>query len=1162
MASLAEGKSEPVAKFMSQVDEQIAQASSRIKIHDITLGMLALAAMVAVYATVMVLVDKSLNLSEWVRQICWFAFVVAGATIGFFLFARPLLKPINPLYAAARVEDTIEDAKNSLTGYVEAHEKGDVHPAVKAAMSAKAARAVGDADVNQAISNRSLVVAGGVFVAFLLALAVLFFTFRATQFNSLIGRALFPFSSSEIATRTQLTLLRPDPADPTITTGQTITVAVRVGGKVPAKSDPERVRVLLRHNPADPNYEEVPMNEGETQRDWSIKVPEYLVQNGFWYKVAAGDAETPEFKVTVRSLPLFTDFEARYEYPKYTRKPSDLARDPNIRGLRGTKVTLIAKTNRQVKSGLMRFDTPGLAPAVGKPVTEKSDSLLFQFTIKEPTRYRLSMTTQEDEHNPDMPPFSVSVDSDQPPRVEITRPEGPESSAAANGQLAVDGTVGDDFGIDKIRLCMRIAGRDLKPVFYNEGKSLRREKDNSWPTDLSAAGGFKLSADLTKLRFADESHCELKVNDVIEYWVEAIDNCSETKPVEGWGEKLQAGNVGSSQPVQKLKLSEPKSGEAEKQELDKSKQARRNEEQKHNASQQQQLNNEERQPPKPDADKKPQDDHSQQPKDEKGESGKKQDAQPQGGKGENGRKDQGEAAERKQQPGNKSKDSSNDSNQAGDPSAGKPKAAEKKKDASPKPNDAGAKGGSGAAKDANDTPQGKSPEGKSGGEKSPESNPMEGTKSTENRGGMNPQSGPETAPPPKSAEEKEFEKQLEQVQKERDKLRGEGGEAKPNRTSKPEERTNPAEGKPESKGGQGDASQSKTGTKPGPMDQPGGEKKDAAATKPEGNLQQPPNPDPEKKPGTPGEMQSSEKHEPLGGSAGRDKESPEPKKGTDASDPRHQKDDRSAGAQPKPASGKKDESGSGENQQPKDPAAGAGAAKPNTEPSRGMDKDTQAAGEPMKTSEPKADPQATASKPQRATPSAETKPRTPDGKSGKEPDSRTGNQAPGEELKPQRGSENASAAKPEPKSPMHGGMADDKKVQRGVDKTQTKEQGGSAPGGAPKDKKELASGGKSANQKLDQKQRQAIQDAAKDLNDPDPTKQQAARDKLDQMVGKDNRKAIEEFQKERKKELEQLSKDLQSSDEQTKENARKKLEDLQKKAEQIAQGNDGGKKDG
>src|SRR5262245_50511683 len=279
MAVALDGTKDPATTFGAQVDEQITQATGRIRAHDLTLGGLTLAAIAAIYTSVIIVCDRYLNLADWVRQVALAGLLATLAVVGYWLVVRPLRKRINPLYAAARVEKTIDDAKNSVTGYVEAQERG-VHAAVKTAMSARAARAVSDADVNRAVDHRSLVVSGSVLVLFLLVLAILFFVFRPAQFSSLVGRAFAPFSSDPIAKRTQITLLKPVPHDQTITTGQTITVAVNIGGKVPARTGPERVRVLVRHNLADPNYEEVPMEEGETSRDWQVRVPDYLVQNG------------------------------------------------------------------------------------------------------------------------------------------------------------------------------------------------------------------------------------------------------------------------------------------------------------------------------------------------------------------------------------------------------------------------------------------------------------------------------------------------------------------------------------------------------------------------------------------------------------------------------------------------------------------------------------------------------------------------------------------------------------------------------------------------------------------------------------------------------------------------------------------------------------------
>ena len=57
MAAVAE-KKDPATKFGSQVDEQLAEATSRIRGHDLAFGGLVLGAMVLVYATAMILLDR------------------------------------------------------------------------------------------------------------------------------------------------------------------------------------------------------------------------------------------------------------------------------------------------------------------------------------------------------------------------------------------------------------------------------------------------------------------------------------------------------------------------------------------------------------------------------------------------------------------------------------------------------------------------------------------------------------------------------------------------------------------------------------------------------------------------------------------------------------------------------------------------------------------------------------------------------------------------------------------------------------------------------------------------------------------------------------------------------------------------------------------------
>jgi hypothetical protein len=578
-----------VGSHSSVVEEQLAEAVSRIRAYDILVGALLLASWTAAYALMMIIVDRLVVLPEWVRQCGWGAFLLVAAGIAWRKLIKPIRLPINPLYAAAQVEKTIDNPKNLLTAYVEVTERGETPPAVKAALSARAAQLARHADVNQAVDPRGLLYLGLLLGLLLVALASLFFWWRATQFTSLLQRTFLPFTSQPIATRTQITLIQPPEGNTAITQGQTFIVRVYLGGRIPSADSEERPRLLLRYSLEGDAYEEIPLQPAENPRDWQGRVPDYLIQTGFWYKVAAGDAETPEYRVTVRTLPLFTDFEVRYEYPDYMNRPADRASGPYLRTYRGTRVSLTARTNREPLDGKLLFEIPQLETVPGQRVNGLSDALQFNFIARESTRYRLRMNTSLGETNIDSPWFLLTIDPDLPPTVSFTRPSEADTVLPANGTLVVDGQVGDDFGIDRVRLRFRYQDKEFLPVPYLAGRSFRRERDNTWPTYLT----FKMSVDLAQLRTVDNKPFSPSEGMVLEYWAEAIDNCSEAPPVPDWDD--QRGQVGRTE-IRRLRLSTPLTPELQQQQQTQ-RQSRRQEEEKHDQEQQQRLETEDRTPP-------------------------------------------------------------------------------------------------------------------------------------------------------------------------------------------------------------------------------------------------------------------------------------------------------------------------------------------------------------------------------------------------------------------------------------------------------------------------------------------------------------------------------------------------------------------------------------
>jgi hypothetical protein len=1111
MAAVLDKKAPPPA---SLVEEQVAQAISRIRAHDLALGGLVLAALVLGYAAAMVLLDKYLVLPEWVRQLSLIGFAAVFLGSAYWTLARPLRRRINPLYAAVQVEKTIEDAKNSVAGYVEARDREDVHPTVRAAMGAKAAAVAVEADVNRAVDHRSLVWAGSIVIAFLLTLVVLFFVLRLNQFSSLVGRAFVPFSSDLIATRTRLELTRPEPPDATFTKGQTIVIAVALQGRLPDPNGPDRVRLLIRHNPASPNFEEVPMEPAQRAGaggEWEAKVPDYLHLNGFYYQVAAGDARTPEHKITVRTAPTITDdFEVTYDYPPYRRlKPETVLRDPKVKAMVGTRVTVTAKTNREVEFARGdRTEAPNrlvLKPSnriyVGQPVPGRPDSIKFVIPAlpADATAYQMFFTAKGGERFADSPAYPVTVDRDADPIVVITAPEEDTVEEPANGQLKVDGTVGDDYGIDTVTLRMRQPG-EKEPFFskpYMGGKLFVRETDKTWPTSVT----YKDSLDLTKLTDKDGNPVKLEPGTEVEFWLEAADNHAEFDDKDPNAPAVPRPNIGRSA-FKKLIVGEPVTKPEEKKQQEQQKNDRKQDEQKHDQAQQQKLDKEQR-PPPPQPNQQP-----NQPN--QGEQPKKPEDQ------------QGNIGQRQPMPGGM-----NDQ--------------QPKNDNNPPPMQN--QGGMGGTQPNMSEQPGMPP-------------PM-GEPNNMGQQGDNP-------PNPMQVDQ-----QANNLQKELDKRNQGGGEGRNNPAPNPQDRQDPAQDKGNPMGNPPpDASQQKEGPKPSdPMNMQNGGNP-ASERKDQGNVQQSQPSEPKPGPqdaGNPMNQQtggmngaSEPKPEPLGGAPATDKETPKPKDGQkQPTDPMG-----NAGQQDKNDERNSAGGGKGAQQQPKQPPAGMdpmtgnpeqqpgepqanrdpGQAKPMPTQERGSERPQpqeqnagNQGGTPQAKTEPK--PDAGDGKPQTAPPAADNKgaPQNPMANDAPKP----GEPKPG----PQDGMNKAAASEPKqpPKAePMGGGTANNSPAEdRGVpDPKNNNHANAGRPQPKQPDKKDPNQKNGGGGQ-LTPEQKQEIENAAKDLNNPDPNKRKAAEEKLDKMVDKQARE-----------EAQQLAKDLNSPDQKTREAAKQKFEEMAKQAGQ------------
>lgn len=346
------------SKFDARVDQALTQAVGRIRLNDLLTGGAAVAAVTLCYAVGMIALDSRLDLPMWVRQLSLGGFALVVGLVAYRWLVRPLRRAVNPRYAARRVEHTAPDAKNAVINWVDLKDR-DMPESVRAAVGQKAAAGLAEADVHKATESRPLVWLGATVGLLLAALAVLFVLLKPAPFYSLVTRAFNPFVHRAIATRTFLTLTEPAGGDVTVTAGESVNVAVEVDGRIPDADGPEPLRLLVRYTQAAEEFDTYPLAVGGSSRTWRVTLPPDRVQNGFWYRVVGGDTGTPEHRVTVRTRPLFTGFDVRYESPAYTRIRPATATFPTpdgdrvlkIDGYKGTRVTLTATANRPVKSG-------------------------------------------------------------------------------------------------------------------------------------------------------------------------------------------------------------------------------------------------------------------------------------------------------------------------------------------------------------------------------------------------------------------------------------------------------------------------------------------------------------------------------------------------------------------------------------------------------------------------------------------------------------------------------------------------------------------------------------------------------------------------------------------------------------------------------------------
>ncbi len=511
-------KSTPASKYDAFVASQLAQAEKRIRLLDMAAGLLGFAALSLAYVVVMVFCDSKLMLAPQTRQRSLYFFLAGGAVYLFFVILRPLWLRVNPYYAARQVEQLLPHAKNSIVNWVDLHEQ-PLPPAIRGALGQRAAKDLSHVDLDRAISGRRAAWMGGFAGLFAVVFIVSFFLLGPSPFLSLLKRTFNPFGGAGISTRTQLTLLKPQGGNATVTVGRGINFVVEVNGKVPDPKAPDAVKMLYRYEEGDPWLERLLVQE--PSREWTTSLSAIEVKNGFCYRITGGDAATEEYRVGVRAAPAITNFLATYHFRPYVARADEIRREREVKELRGTEVLLRVRTNRMLRDGRMEFEGKDGAKIVrGDMDPNDPHTLLVRFVLNEDGKYRLHFTSTESEAYSDLVSYRVTVIADRPPVVELTKP-GKDIRLPADALLTLEGKAEDDIGVKSLTLRLRVvAGDKLRGQPYRSDNQLRLA-DGGYPRKLE----YKDFIELSRVKTEDGQAFPLRAGMELEYWLEASDAC-------------------------------------------------------------------------------------------------------------------------------------------------------------------------------------------------------------------------------------------------------------------------------------------------------------------------------------------------------------------------------------------------------------------------------------------------------------------------------------------------------------------------------------------------------------------------------------------------------------------------------------------------------------
>ncbi len=490
---------------------QLQRTRALIRQTDILLLLFGVVTLLLFWLLSFVLLDHWAFLEGLTQPLRWIGFggVVATLTTGIVYFLRTSAgKHVTPLYAARTLEASEQRLGYTLLTLVdlESHQR-QPRPLVRESLEKRAARALNDFDVDQAVDRRLLLK----LLYALLAGTVLFLGYTLLSQKSVgdsLYRIMFPWTTAAAPTQTKI--LDVKPGDATVTSGSHVEVSAFIEGK-----KPEQVWLVYTTQDRRIVQERIPLyesSEGLGRFRGSIAGENGRgVDQPTTYHLLAGDGKTREYRLQVKAAPRARIEQLTLTPPAYTEQDPRMQNNGAIDALEGTQVELLVRTNIPVAKGWVQFyNSENLTDRAGQLPLKITDGqqLTGEWTLKirddgtYPRFYSVECETADGARESSPPLQAMLVRPDQRPEVRLLDP-------TTDLERPVNATV--PLLIEAFDPDFRLSGLSIQV-------ERRGEIISSELIDARGKRALKLTHPL------ELSRLPVKAGEEIAYWIEARDN--------------------------------------------------------------------------------------------------------------------------------------------------------------------------------------------------------------------------------------------------------------------------------------------------------------------------------------------------------------------------------------------------------------------------------------------------------------------------------------------------------------------------------------------------------------------------------------------------------------------------------------------------------------